>query len=342
MPADHLNLNQTTRAHHAQTAVAQPKETADGVLAVLAGVPPDQVVARLDMTAAALADAIETYQQAGHAALEAQAATRDWYQLHVHFADWAAAENTAATSLGPRLQRLQDTGVIAAWWFIRKAPCWRLRIKPSHDVERAYMETSVNSLLDGLTTVGLISRWRQTLYEPEAVAFGGRMGMDIAHDLFCSDSTKILAYLRRQEPTLGRRELSVLLCSALFRAAGQEWFECGDIWHRVTRLRPIPADTPTNRLTELVESLRTLLAYDAHPTGALFGTDGPLAFAASWAAAFHHAGQALAAAAHEGALERGTRNVLAHHVIFHWNRIGLPATTQSILAQAAKTTILSS
>jgi hypothetical protein len=39
--------------------------------------------------------------------------------------------------------------------------------------------------------------------------------------------------------------------------------------------------------------------------------------------------------------ERGTRDILAHHVIFHWNRIGLPYKTQSILAHAAKTVIFS-
>ncbi|MGH3928193.1 MAG: thiopeptide-type bacteriocin biosynthesis protein, partial [Pseudonocardiaceae bacterium] len=245
------------------------------------------------------------------------------------------------THLGPRLQRLQDTGVITAWWFIRKAPCWRLRIKPDHHVEPAEMTTAVNSVLDGLTTGGLISRWHQSRYEPETFAFGGRSGMDLAHDLFCADSHNILAYLRRPEPTLGRRELSILLCDILFRATGQEWFECGDIWHRVARLRPIPADTPTHRLAELAESLRTLLAYDARPTGALFGPDGPLAFAASWAAAFHQAGRALAAAANDNTLERGTRDILAHHVIFHWNRIGLPYKTQSILAHAARTAILS-
>ena len=341
MPADQLNPSTATRAHNAQTAVAMLNEMVEGVLAVLAGSPLDQVAAGLGMQTADLADAIETYQQAGHAALETQAATRDWYQVRVQFPEWAAAEKAVATGLGPRLQRLQDTGVIAAWWFIRKAPCWRLRMKPGYDVERADMKTSANSILDGLTTAGLISRWRQTLYEPETVAFGGRSGMDIAHDLFCSDSSNILAYLRRPEPTIGRRELSVLLCGALFRAAGQERFECGDIWHRVARLRPIPAETPTDRLAELTESLRKLLTYDARPTGALFGTDGPLAFAASWAAAFNHAGQALGAAANEGALERGTRDILAHHVIFHWNRIGLPYKTQSILAHAAKTVIFS-
>lgn len=51
----------------------------------------------------------------------------------------------------------------------------------------------------------LISRWQQTRYEPETAAFGGRSGMGIAHDLFCSDSPDILAYLRRPEPTLGHQ-----------------------------------------------------------------------------------------------------------------------------------------
>ncbi|MGH3921969.1 MAG: thiopeptide-type bacteriocin biosynthesis protein [Pseudonocardiaceae bacterium] len=314
---------------------------AEGVLAVLAGSPLDEVAAELGMANADLSDAIETYQRAGHAALETQATARDWYQVRVQFPEWAAAEKAAVTGLGPQLQHLQDTGVIAAWWFIRKAPCWRLRIKPGCNLELAKMKTSANFILDGLTTAGLISRWQQTLYEPETAAFGGQPGMNIAHNLFCSDSRNILDYLHQPEPPIGRRELSVLLCSSLFHAAGQEWFECGDIWHRVVRLRPIPAETPIDRLTELTDSLRTLLAYDARPTGALFGTDGPLTFAAPWVTAFNHAGQALAAAANEGALDRGSRDILAHHVIFHWNRIGLPYKTQSLLAHAAKTVVFS-
>ncbi len=340
MPADQLNAGTATHAHDAQST-AKPDEMAGGVLAVLAGSPLEQVAAGLGVATAVLADAIETYQRAGHAALETRAATRDWYQVHVQFPDWDTAENAAVTRIGPRLQRLRETSVIAGWWFIRKDPCWRLRIKPGNDVELADMKTATNTILDGLTTDGLISRWRHTFYEPETVAFGGRLGMDIAHRLFCFDSGNILCYLRQPEPAIGRRELSVLLCSALFRAAGQEWFECGDIWHGVTQMRPNPTDTPTDRLRALAESLRKLLANDARPTGALFGTDGPLACATSWAAAFHQAGQALAAAANEGALERGTRDILAHHVIFHWNRIGLPSRTQSILAHAAKTAIFS-
>lgn len=41
----------------------------------------------------------------------------------------------------------------------------------------------------------------------------------------------------------------------------------------------------------------------------------------------HNSGQNL--------LTRGLRALLAHTVIFHWNRFGLPATTPGILARAA-------
>jgi hypothetical protein len=43
----------------------------------------------------------------------------------------------------------------------------------------------------------------------------------------------------------------------------------------------------------------------------------------------------LAAKAHDGKLRRGLRDVLAHHIIFQWNRIGLTFRTQGILARAA-------
>ncbi|MGH4016748.1 MAG: thiopeptide-type bacteriocin biosynthesis protein [Pseudonocardiaceae bacterium] len=326
------------------TSIA-PHETAQGVLDVLAGVPLDQAAARIRMEPADLADAVEVYRTAGYAALEAQAADRGWYQVRVQFTDWDAAEHTAATRLGPHLQQIQDTGVVAVWWFIRKAPCWRLRLRRDPTTAFDDMKAAVSSVLDSHMTAGLIERWWETVYEPETSAFGGPRGMDIAHDLFHADSRSILEYLRPgpaapSELTVGRRELSVLLCSALFRGAAQEWYEQGDVWHRVTQMRPLPPDAPTDRLREMTDGLRRLMTADARPTGGLFGSNGPLAIAAPWAAAFDEAGRALGAAAHDGTLERGVRNILAHHVIFHWNRLGLAARTQSILARAARDTVM--
>nr|WP_143267114.1 lantibiotic dehydratase C-terminal domain-containing protein [Amycolatopsis thailandensis] len=52
------------------------------------------------------------------------------------------------------------------------------------------------------------------------------------------------------------------------------------------------------------------------------------------------AGVDLGRLARVGTLRRGLRAVLSHHVIFHWNRIGLSYGTQAILAHAVKTAVL--
>ncbi|WP_313949438.1 lantibiotic dehydratase C-terminal domain-containing protein, partial [Frankia sp. AvcI1] len=47
-------------------------------------------------------------------------------------------------------------------------------------------------------------------------------------------------------------------------------------------------------------------------------------------------GEKLRTLRENGTLTRGIRAVIALHVIFHWNRLGLTATTQAGLARAAK------
>ncbi|MGH4019184.1 MAG: thiopeptide-type bacteriocin biosynthesis protein [Pseudonocardiaceae bacterium] len=339
MPDDQLTSVPAPRVAGPVSASIAPQELADSVVAVLAGVPLDQAAARLGLQPEDLADAVEVYRAAGSAALQAQA-DHCWYQVRIQFTHWDTAERIAAADLAPRLRRLEDAEVVAAWWFIRKAPCWRLRLLPGPAESAAEAKASVNTVLDGLVEASLIQRWWQTRYEPESAAFGGPAAMDVAHALFHADSRAILDHALRPtaatEATLGRRELSVLLCSALLRGAGQDFYEQGDVWHRVAQLRPPPPEVPTEGPKEMTSGLRLLMTADLHPTGALFGPDGPLACAAGWITAFDVAGRALGTAAADGTLQRGVRDTLAHHVIFHWNRLGLPARTQSILARAAR------
>jgi thiopeptide-type bacteriocin biosynthesis protein len=164
--------------------------------------------------------------------------------------------------------------------------------------------------------------------------------MDTVHDLFCADSAGVLDYLRQDTPGLGRRELSILLLSGLMRAAGLDAFECGDVFDRVARLRPTPTDTDTARIGTLADNVRVLLSIPDLADSALFTPDGPVAHAAPWLAAFGTVGQQLGHAAAEGHLDRGLRAILTHVVIFHWNRFGLSATSQGILARAATTALL--
>ncbi|MFD9151389.1 thiopeptide-type bacteriocin biosynthesis protein [Streptomyces diastaticus] len=123
------------------------------------------------------------------------------------------------------------------------------------------------------------------------------------------------------------------------RAAKLEWYEQGDVWHRVItdEHRSAITDVPTDLLTARAEEIRPLLLTDSN---AALRPGGPLEPVTEWADAFRRAGQALGNAVQEGTLDRGLRQVLSYHVIFHWNRLGLSMRGQSILAWAAREAIL--
>ena len=267
-----------------------------------------------------------------------------WHQVTVNFADYSVAEHVGAVHIGPIMTGAETAGRTRAWFFVRKAPCWRIRFLVAHGTGQ---ETVVflHERLDALRDGGHIAGWAPTIYEPEIHAFGGPLGMGLTHRLFHVDSRHVLAYLGRQDvPPTGhgdqRRELSVLLCSMLMRGAGQDWYEQGDVWARVAGIRPDPPDIPAERMNRLEADLRRLMTVDAGPTSPLLRENGPLAFLTEWAVAFAEAGQRLGGLARNGLLTRGLRAVLAHQIIFHWNRLGLPYTVQSLIAHTAKTVVL--
>jgi thiopeptide-type bacteriocin biosynthesis protein len=152
--------------------------------------------------------------------------------------------------------------------------------------------------------------------------------MTTAHTLFHHDSRHLLGYLQ-QHPT-DRRERSLILCTALMRAAALDLNEQGDVWakvvhHRAEHLNQPPAPD-AHTWEAFTDDIRHLLVGTAHTTG-------------DWHTAFATAGTNLRTLRETGHLTRGLREVTALHVIFHWNRIGLPATTQATLAHAAKEAI---
>lgn len=296
------------------------------VTGVPAGEQPDTTATATCLDSSDLTDADAGYH-ASELATVCHHLDPDWHEVRVSFPNWDKAEATAVTHLGPTLDQLTDTGAITGWWFLRKYPCWRLRLAQP---DRA----TVHKALDGLTAAGILTQWRPVIYEPETIAFGGPAGLHPIHNLFCADSRGVLGYLRQPEPDLGRRELSLLLLGALADAAGLDWFERGDLFARITRIRPTP-DISNTQLERLSGNTRGLLGLPAAARSGLFTAGGPAASAAPWHAAHTLAGRQLGEAAAAGTLQRGLRAVLTHLVIFHWNRLGLPAHTQGILARAA-------
>lgn len=311
-----------------------------GVLDVLVGTPSEVAAARIFMTPTELGDAVEIYRAAGMAALERLYDGGGWHQVELRFSDPGTAEQIVATRLGPLLREAETEELISTWWFIRKAR-WRFRLLPGVGVPLGEARVRLTQIFDALRDRGQVESWCETLYEPEIHAFGGADAMAAAHRLFHHDSRCLLNYLRhRMEGAAfaGRRELSMLLCSVLMRAAGQDWYEQGDVWAQVTKNRVDDSCLAPPTLSRIQPKVRRLMSVDAGPDSMLV-CQGSLQFVAEWIREFHDAGKDIGALAKEGKLSRGVREVLAHHVIFHWNRLGLPASTQAVLARVAQDTV---
>lgn len=305
MPADHLTARRTLE--HA-------------IATVLAGIPLAQAATAAEMDPSALTDAVEVYRDAGQRALD-QHTDPGWWQVYLRFPDWDRAEHTAAQHLAPLLALAVDDGTTSGWWFVRKHPCWRLRLHCGPGHWQILTET-LSGAFDDLTARGHLHSWWTGIYEPETAAFGDRPGIDTAHALFCADSHAILT-LPHHDIGLGRRELSLLLCSTLMRAAHTEWYEQGDIWHHVARQRPLPADVTSGNVAAMAAAIRQPLLADL-TEGPLLRPGGPLRAHRPWAGAFRDAGRALGTAAREGHLRRGVREIISYAIIFHWNRPASP------------------
>lgn len=299
------------------------------VLACLTGTPVEQAAARFRLPAARVAAAAAAYRAAGRAELE-YAATRPWRHVTVHMGDRQAAELVGCRQLGPALEAMRSAGTVAAWWYLRKPEGWRVRYLPHPDTgHRA--DDAVRQLVAGLRQRDEISGWTSGVYEPEVHAFGGPEAMDVAHDLFAADGRFLLRYLADGErPGLGRRELMVLLPTAMARAAGLDWYEQGQIWQEVAQGRT--GDVDPARVAALAPAVRTLLSVDTDAAS-------PAGLAAA-VAAYTTAGVQLRELATTGRLHRGLRGICARHVIFAANRLGIAYADQALLAATACAVIL--
>ncbi|MER7497021.1 thiopeptide-type bacteriocin biosynthesis protein [Streptomyces pharetrae] len=302
----------------------------DAVLAVLGGMPIEQAAQQVPTSANQLAEAVERYRAAGRAALEHPAA--EWYQVYITFADYPSAARAFRAYLLPALQ----DEAVGAWWFLRKYPCWRLRVRPAPDLPLARAVEHTVRALEAAVSWGVVKEWRPSIYEPEIIAFGGPEGMTIAERIFHADSAGVLAYdqLAADAPKglLDAKATSLCVLTLFLRAAGLEWGEQGDVWGQVEGRRILPTDVPLDKVSGLVSPMRKLLALDAVPALA----DGPLTPVATWVDDMERGGRDLKTAAETDRLSLGLRSILARHVMFHWNRMGFSSRQQAIWARAAR------
>ena len=257
--------------------------------------------------------------------------TSSWRQVNLSWATWQDAETMSTHHLAPLLATAQRAGDITCWWFIRKRETWRLRLRPAPGSEGA-TTAFLNRLTTTLTEHAALRAYAEGIvYEPETRRFGGVQAMDIAHGLFHTDSRHILAHLARtRHGNDHRRELGVRLATRMMTAAGQDLYEQGDIWAAVAEHRILNSDVPALSPGTLAAVQMLIIAEDA---------DSPLTHTPAWPSGFEQTGRTLAKLARHGQLTRGLRAVLADHLLFAFNRLGISAADQAALATAASNVI---
>ncbi|MDH6110201.1 protein-L-isoaspartate(D-aspartate) O-methyltransferase [Kitasatospora sp. MAP12-15] len=256
--------------------------------------------------------------------------TARWHQHNIEFTDRERARQVITSAIGPAMISAEAAGLVHSWWYMNKQP-WPLR----------YLATTpdaIGELLDKLAADGRIISWDPGIYDPETFAFGGAPAMDAAHALFHHDSHHLLTY----DPSPGarhldRRETAILLCSAMMRAAGLDWYEQGDVWDKVAELRPLSGVPGSGSAVQALAAMRRFMTVNVRT---LCNPNGPLTGHDAWVSAFEHAGQTLAHLARRGQLTRALRAVVAHHLIFHANRAGLPLEDQSAMSKLAREVVM--
>lgn len=245
-----------------------------------------------------------------------------WHQLNLTFDTPDTAEQWATGHARDILTAACEEGVIDAWWYIRKHPHWRLRLHApaGHLLDQLTRTLTEHPAVQGTAVV---------VYEPETYRFGGAAGMDAAHHLFAADSRHLIDHLADHRGNEARPELAMRLLTRMMTAAGLELFEKGDTWQAVADRRVTDTTpAPTQGTVSAVQTLIT--AVDEAP-------DSPLAHTATWTRTYEETGRLLADLARAGELSRGLRAILADHAMFTFNRFGIPASTQALLACAAST-----
>lgn len=250
-----------------------------------------------------------------------------WKQVNITYAgqDSEAREREAVAHLAGVFPTAEDDGLVTSWFFIRKG-AWRVRYLLSDAPNSGERGDPIRPLLtDGVT-------WACETYEPEVHAFGGWNSMDAAHELFHADSRYLLGYL--SSGPIDRKERSLVLCTALMRAAGLDLNEQGDVWARVAEQRAALLGNLPDQETWRSFTGDVLHLFTGRARRDDVGSD--------WLTAFEKVGATISALRSTGRLTRGIRATIALHIIFHWNRMGISGAIQAVLARAAKEAIFGS
>jgi thiopeptide-type bacteriocin biosynthesis protein len=233
--------------------------------------------------------------------------------------------------LGELSAELLDDPAVTNFFFMRKPPGVRLRFEAAHG-QRLQVESMLHSCLGQARL--RVERVVPGVYEPEEHLFGGPASMPFVHRIFTIDSLAWLAFWRLETPG-PPWAFSLSLLRYLLDGVGVVGWEDLGVWDLIRSRtgRALPPGMDAGKLAAACAGIRDTWS---DPSRLEAGLPAPVAaLAAEWGPRLRAAGEDWRSGYFDtrGAMI-GPRDGVTFVTIFHWNRGGVSAATQSLLAAA--------
>jgi thiopeptide-type bacteriocin biosynthesis protein len=233
-----------------------------------------------------------------------------WLQVNLTLRDAAQAQR-CVVAFATAVPRLRHELALQSWFFVRKDPGVRLRLRFASAPP-----------LDALAT--RLERWRRrdrfvawtpACYEPEERLFGGADGLEAAHAFFAADSALWAEYQRaagRSRAPTPPAVLTTLVIGDLLDRCLDGPEEVWDAWGQIAAAHglqpPFPSAQAPAPLPEVRGAALSVRLHYQQVSAAL--------------------AQRLRRLAGAGRLTVGRRRFLTSIALFHWNRFGVDLATR--------------
>lgn len=275
---------------------------------------------------------LDTFFRGGREALIASLSQTAWVQrslapVETHFPPALFGE------LHSFVSDALHKGLIENFFFMRKPPGLRLRFEASNNTPD--LADCVDERLLAWCDRGFAVDGPHGVYEPEDQLFGGPNSMPHVEALFTLDSLLWLGFFcqdtRDRDIDCDPWNVSFAFLRALFDGLGIVGWEDRGVWSVITRDlgRNLPEELrDQTEYADLADEIRsrwqnaTRVREGARPADWAEGFDAVEKAARRWHHAYFNA----------PAARMGPRQAAAYMTIFHWNRGGLPALQQALIA----------
>ena len=237
-------------------------------------------------------------------------------------------------AIGDFLDQSKERSLFKNAFFAHKPPGLRLRVQVD-PFQVASLAHPICDMLQRWRASGLITADRREIYEPEVVRFGGKDSMNHVHALFSKDSDFWLQFHAAEENRPHRVQTALILLRHIFSGLDIVEWEDLVVWQKMGQR------TGASAFVHGQDAANTP-HLEAHDIVTLWNTPDPAMAAASPALITRRdaAGKALERLARRwktqcfdsGDTSMCIRDAAARYAVVLFNRAGVPATQQSIIA----------